>query len=63
MSERDEVFGMCSVPVERLDQLLAAERENRALQTLVAAYIEAVADYRRNLKAVFGELAQFQDTA
>jgi precorrin-4 methylase len=60
---RDDVMGMCSLPIERLDQLLAAERDNEMLRNLVAAYEQAVQDYRTSIREIFGDLAVFKDTA
>jgi hypothetical protein len=59
----DDVFGMCAIPVERLDQLLAAERDNEMLRNLVFAYERAVQDYRTSIREIFGDLAVFKDTA
>jgi hypothetical protein len=55
MNERDDV--------ERLDQLLAAERDNEMLRNLVTAYEQAVQDYRTSIREIFGDLAVFKDTA
>jgi hypothetical protein len=63
MNERDDVMGMCAIPVERLDQLLAAERDNEMLRNLVTAYEQAVQDYRTSIREIFGDLAVFKDTA
>jgi hypothetical protein len=63
MTEREDTFGMCAIPIERLDQLLAAERDNEMLRNLVAAYEQAVADYRTSIREIFGDLAVFKDTA
>jgi hypothetical protein len=63
MSEREDTFGMSAIETWRLDQLLAAERDNEMLRNLVTAYEQAVQDYRTSIREIFGDLAVFKDTA
>jgi hypothetical protein len=63
VSEREDTFGMSAIETWRLDQLLAAERDNEVLRKLVKAYENAVQEYRASIREIFGDLALFKDAA
>jgi hypothetical protein len=63
MNERDDTFGMSAIETWRLDQLLAAERENedlhlrvRKLTKALNAHADAVDEMRRRYDAIFGNV-------